>query len=341
MKTTLALSLFLIAFPAAHAQTEPPLPLPDAPVQLVIPDPAAADRALTGGFRKALTGTLEETDPVGAALHRTRVGGKLASQWELFTADLSLSWKDLIATRPTSIGFAILAAGDLEAVLALRTPLAALPIPLPPGKAFDHRGVACHLVSRGAGDERTQDRRIGLAWTKTGGTLLLATSERALKLAVDKALANAGVQPFLPGLASLRLDLDALRKDLYFRREFLFAEGSTGPETGVLLAALRDEAPGLVEVREGTAAAPTAPAPRWVTAGRGLAAAGWETDGARLFTALRRGLLETVPSPESRPVQPLKPLPEPNATSPDRYLVDLTKPVALSELGGTGPETGV
>ncbi len=39
---------------------------------------------------------------------------------------------------------------------------------------------------------------------------------------------------------------------------------------------------------------------------------------------------------QSRPVQPLKPLPEPNATSPDRYLVDLTKPFALSELGGTG-----
>ena len=78
-----------------------------------------------------------------------------------------------------------------------------------------------HVELRGAGDERTASRRMGLAWARAKGVLFVATSERALALALDRSLSNEGFSAFLPGLVSMKLDLDALRKDLYFRREFL------------------------------------------------------------------------------------------------------------------------
>lgn len=53
---TLALLLALGTTVGASAAAEPLLPLPDAPVVLVSADPAALDRALTGGLRKALSG---------------------------------------------------------------------------------------------------------------------------------------------------------------------------------------------------------------------------------------------------------------------------------------------
>ena len=328
---TLALLLALGTTVGASA-AEPLLPLPDAPVVLVSADPAALDRALTGGLRKALSGKAAAGDPVMKGLRQTRVGLKLDEQWALFAADLPLTWSEITAMKPTALGLALLSAGDLEAVLAVRTPLARLPITLPAGEARSRGGVAYAVVSRGAGDERTLDRRLGLAWARVEGTLLVATSERALLLALDRAGAKQGYSAFLPGLLSARLDLAALRTDRYFRREFLFSEGLEGTEGGVLLCALREENGRLVEIREG--AAPRGPAaPRWGTDGRHVAAAGWETSGRRLPSALRRGLLEPVPSPAARPGLALKPLPDPNAAQGERYLVDLTKAVPASGEG--------
>lgn len=330
MKT---LALLLAAGTALGASAaEPLLPLPEAPVVLVVSDPAALDRVLTGGLRAALSGKAAAEDPVTKGLKQTRVGGKLDEQWALFAADLPLTWSEIAAMKPTAFGLALLSAGDLEAVLALRTPLAQLPISLPAGEARSRAGVAYAVVARGAGDERTLDRRLGLAWARVDGTLLVATSERALLLALDRTAAKQGYSAFLPGLLSARLDLASLRSDRYFRREFLFSEGLEGTESGVLLCALRAENGRLVEVREGEA--PRGPAaPRWGTDGRRIAAAGWETSGRRFPSALRRGLLEPVPSPAARPGLALKPLPDPNAAQGERYLVDLTKPVPPSGEG--------
>lgn len=330
MKT---LALLLAASAALSAAGQPPLPLPEAPVVLVSTDPAALDRALGGGFRKALTGTADAEDPVLKGLRQTRVGGKLDEQWALFAEDLGLTWTEIAAMKPTALGFALLSAGNLEAVLAVRTPLAQLPVALPAGEPRARNGVPYAFVARGAGDERTLERRIGLAWARVDGTLLLATSERALLLALDRAAAGQGSAAFLPGLLSARIDLAALRDDRYFRREFLFAEGTEGTESGVLLCALREENGRLVEVREGEA--PRGPAaPRWSVDGRRVAAAGWESSPRRFPSALRRGLLEPVPVPPSRPGLALRPLPDPNAAEGERYLVDLTRPVPASEEGG-------
>ncbi|MBK9372964.1 MAG: hypothetical protein IPN03_04370 [Holophagales bacterium] len=328
---TLALLLALGTTTAAAA-TEPLLPLPEAPVVLFSSDPAALDRVLAGGLRAALSGKAGAEDPVMKGLRQTRVGAKLDEQWALFAADLPLSWTEIAAMKPTALGLALLSAGNLEAVLAIRTPLAQLPVTLPAGEARSRAGVTYAVVARGAGDERTLDRRIGLAWARVDGTLLLATSERALLLALDRAAAKQGYAAFLPGLLSARLDLTALRGDRYFRREFLFAEGLEGSESGILLCALREENGRLVEVREGEAAAGPAAA-RWSLDGRRVAAAGWETSGRRFPSALRRGLLEPVPSPASRPGLALKPLPDPNAAQGERYLVDLTKPIPASGEG--------
>jgi hypothetical protein len=320
-----SLALLLAAASALPAAAQL-LPLPEAPVVLVSADPAGLDRVLSGGFRKALAGTSDPEDPVTKGLRQTRVGGKLDEQWALFAADLPLTWTEVAAMKPSAIGLSLLSAGDLEAVLAVRTPLAQLPVSLPAGESRSRSGVPYALVSRGAGDERTLDRRLGLAWARVDGTLLLATSERALLLALDRASAKKGYDAFLPGLVSARLDLAALRSDRYFRREFLFAEGLEGTETGVVLCALREENGRLVEVREGES--PRGPAaPRWATDGRRIAAAGWETSARRFPSALRRGLLEPVPSPAPRPRLGRKPLPDPNAAQGERYLVDITKPV--------------
>lgn len=338
MKKSTAVLFALLAFSARADETR--LPLPEAPLVLVVPDAAALDRALAGGFRTALDGETKESDPLAAAWRRTRVGGKLESQWELFSKDFPLTWKTLRSLQPTALGLSLLSVGDLETVLVLATPLAELPISLPAGTAKTHQGLAYHLVSPGAGDDHGPDggptsaaprapsagRRIGLAWARAKGFLFLATSERSLKLALDRALADEGFSPFLPGVASMKLDLSALRKDLYFKREFLFDEGLQGDAKGTLLCALSVEGSQLVEVRQGTLASAPPAAPRWTTAGRALAAAGWEADGSRFLAALRRGFLEPVPDPSEKPVPALRPIPDANATAEDRYLEDLRKP---------------
>jgi hypothetical protein len=324
MRTLVAVCLAAsAALPARSA--EPLLPLPPAPVRLVVPDVPAFDAALSGGFRDALLGRAAEDDPLAAAWRKTPVGTKLEAQWQVLSRDLPWTWSELLKLKPRALGLSLLAAGELEAVLVLDTPIAVLPVAPPAGTARAHQGTPYALVARGAGDGRLDDRRLGLAWARRGSYLFLATSERALLLALDESLAGRGTSAFLPGLASLELDTDALARDRYFRREFLFGAEAQGR----VVAALRAEGGRIVEVREGGGRAGD-PAFGFETGD--AAAAGWETEGARFFAALRSGLLEAVPSPPALPVPPLLPLPATQATSEDRYLVDLLKPAR-------GPET--
>lgn len=309
------------------------LPLPPAPVRVVIPDPSAFDAALGSGYRAFLTGASPEDDPVVAAWRKTQVGSKLEDQWSRLSKDLPWTWDQIRALQPTSVGIALLQVGHLEAVLVVDTPLAKLPVPLKAGTPRVYKGVTYAFVAKGAADEGANpDRRMGLAWAQTGGHLILATSERALKLSLDELQSGNGFDAPMPGLLSMDLDLDALRKDRYFRREFLFAQG---PEQGHLHAALRSENGHLVEVREGTGdAGPgvfTFAAPR-------AAAAGWEPDGATFWTAFRRGLLEPIPAPAELPVHAIAPLPAVGNASNDTYAEDFTKP--LVSAGGPGFELG-
>ena len=312
-------SSFLVAV-AAHA-AETGLPLPPAPVRVVVPDVAALDAALSGGYRRALLGEPEEGDPLVAAWRQSPVGSKLEAQWGYLSGDLPWTWEQVMTLKPRALGLALLSAGSLEAVLVVDTPLATLPAPLPRGKSKSHGGVSYALVARGAGDGESGDRRPGLAWARHGGRLFLATSERGLLLALDEALVGRGAPAFLPGLVSLELDLPALREDRYFRREFPWPPGL---ERGRVRAALRLEGGRLVEVREGTGE-PAPPA--FAFDAPEAAAAAWESDGDLLWPALRAGLLEPIPSPLDRPLPPLRPLPSaaPEAAA-DRYLVRLDRP---------------
>ena len=325
------LATLLSSLPAAAA-TEA-LPLPKAPVMLRIGDVGAFDRSLSGGLRKAMSGKLPVSDPAGAAWRRTRVGGKLEAQWGRLSADIGLGWPELMALKPTEIGLALLSPGNLETVLAVRSPLANLPLKLPAGTTKTHKGTTYHLVVRGAGDDRRLDRRLGLAWARTGGILLIATSERAILLALD----GNGESPFPDepsGFAQLRLDLGELQKDLAFRREYLFPEGKSA--TGIVLCALRSDGENLVELCEGESggAGASSSAGRWSTAGRHLQGAGWESDGARFFAAFRRAFLEPVPSPSSHPGVAIKPLPSADGLAGDKYQVDLTRPATAADKAG-------
>ena len=322
MRVPAAVLLLLALAPTAVAASGPPLP--PAPVRVVIEDPAAFDAALTGAFRRALTGKPEENDPVVAAWRRTRVGSKLEEQWGRLSADLPWTWDSIRRLKPRSVGIALLEVGHLEAVLVVDTPLARLPVAPRAGRPATHAGVSYQLVARGAADgSEDSDRRMGVAWARMGSLLLVATSERALRLAIDEAQAGRGFAAPLPGLVSLELDLDALRKDRYFRREFLFG---VGPEEGKVKAALRVENGRLVEVREGSG---ETRGPGMVFDAPDAAASGWEADGATLWPALRAAVLEPIPTPAERPVPPLGTLPAAAAqAAEDRYLVNLERPLA-------------
>jgi hypothetical protein len=306
--------LFVLLASGLLAQT--PLPLPQAPVRILIPDAAAFDAELSGGFRTFLTGTAP-SEPVTAAWRKSRVGSKLENQWRLLGRDLPWSWVQIAQLRPRSVGLALLQVGQLEAVLVVDTPLAKLPIPLPKGAARSHQGVGYTLVTRGAGDGGDPDRRLGLAWARMGSRLILATSERSMVLAIQAAQAGTGLTPGLPGLAAMELDLDALRRDRYFRREFPFPQG---PETGLVRATLRREQGRMVEIRTGTGESRPG-VYRFDPAG--CAAAGWE-GGQGFWTAFRSGLLEPVPAPEDLPVPALGPLPD-TVPAPEGYAVDFTR----------------
>ena len=308
--------LLLLLAGALRLPAGTPLPLPDAPLRLVIPDAAAFDAELSGGFRDFLSGTPRDGEPVTAAWRHRQVGAKLENQWRMLGRDLPWTWVQIARLRPRSVGLALLQVAQLEAVLVVDTPLASLP-PMPRGAARTHQGAAYTLVARGAADNPEQDRRMGLAWARLGTRLILATSERSMRLAIEAAQAGRGPKPW-PGLATMELDLDALRRDRYFRREFPFAQG---PETGLVRTALRREQGRLVEVRSGS---PETRSGVYRFEAAGYAAAGWE-DGPGFWTAFRRGLLEPVPVPEERPVPALGPLPD-AVPAPGAYAVDFTQP---------------
>jgi hypothetical protein len=322
MTRSSAIALLLAAVGAAPVTgADRGLPLPPAPVRVVIPDVRAFEGALTGSYRQALEGDLPEGDKVAAGFRQSQVGAKLEDQWARLGTDLSWTWADLAALRPRRLGVALLSPGSLEAVLVVDTPLAALPTPLPPGTAKTHGGVSYALVTRGSGDGSADDRRMGLAWARHAGLLFLATSERALLLALDEAAAGRGFEPALSGLVSMALDLDALGQDRYFKREFLF-----GPaDSGRIDTALRLEGAKLVEVRQGQGR----------TEGQALAfeaagfvASAWEPVGAGAWPALRAALLEPIPDLLARPVPPTLPLPATMPAAEDRFLVSIEKPKA-------------
>jgi len=312
------------ALAAAGAATASDLPLPPAPVRVVIADPAAFDAALTGAFRRALVGKPAEDDAVVTAWRRTRVGSKLEEQWARLSEELPWTWDVLRRLKPRAVGLSLLEVGHLEAVLAVDTPLARLPVAPAAGAARTHAGVAYQVVASGAADgSEDKDRRMGLAWGRMGSVLLVATSERAIRLAIDESVAGRGFAAPLPGLVSLELDMDALRQDRYFRREFLFGPVSEG---GRVRAALRVENGQLVEVREGSGAAGP---PAASFAAPEAAASGWESDAAALGPALRAGLLEPIPSLLDRPVPSRAALPAAGAqAAQDRYLTSLELPMA-------------
>ncbi len=328
MRPLLAAAILLWSCAAAAAEPGA-LPLPPAPVQLVIPDAAAFDAALTGRFRLALTGAADEGDPVVAAWRQTPVGSKLEDQWRKLSHDLPWTWAEIRRLRPRAVGLALLNVGALEAVLVIDTPLAVLPLNPPAGTAGVHQGVAYRMVAEGAGDGSTGERRLGVAWARLGSLLVVASSERALRLAIDESLAGRGVAAPLPGLASVALDVTALRKDLYFRREFLFPDAAVD---GVVRAALRLEDGSLVEVREGRTDAPPTAAPRFSVSGD--AESGWEAEGGALWPALRAALLEPLPTLLDRPAPAPRALPAVAAGSDDAYLTDLRTPAqAAAALG--------
>jgi hypothetical protein len=308
-RPTLVFAILVLASATASAKDETGSPLPPAPLRLVIPDVPAFDAALGGGFRDVLTGAMDAEDPVLRAWRQTQVGSKLEAQWSAFSSDLPWTWNDILATRARSLGMAFLSAASLEIVLVLDTPLATLPVPLPTGSPATHKGQPYALVTRGAGDGGTEDRRAGFAWARVPGRLILATSEHAMRLTLDEVAAGRGFAAPLPGLASLDLDLDVLSKDLYFRREFLFETAGT---QGHVRAALRVQDGHIVEVREGQGKAGGAAFAFDVPE---AVASGWESDTSRLRA--------------ENPVPPLAPLPSPGAEVTDRYLVDMTRPAVV------------
>jgi hypothetical protein len=330
MRRRLALVVLLCAPPAGAA--EKGLPLPPAPVRLVIPDVAAFDAALTGAYRRTLTGEAEESDPVVAAWRRSQVGAKLEDQWQRLAGDLPWTWNEIRALGPGPIGLALLDVGHLEAVVVIDSGPGALAAEgLPEGETASRGGVEYHLVARGAADASDDaDRRMGLAWARLGTRLALATSERALALTIDESLAGRGFAPPLPGLASLDLDVGALRKDRYFRREFAF-----GPDSaeGHVLAALRREGPELVEVRQGRGeVGPDGARFEWPRA----AAQAWEPGSDDLAGVLRAALLEPLAALLDRPVAALAPLPPVQAAQTDRYLVNLEQAGPSAAVPGEG-----
>ena len=226
----LVIAVLAVAGPeVAPARAAESWPLPDAPLRLVIPDVGAFDAALGGSFRAALTGTLPESDPAYAAWRQTQVGAKLIAQWQKLEGDLPWTWSQVVALEARSLGLALLDVGHLETVVAISTPLAALPSPLAKGQARNHAGVGYQVVAAGAGDagpagagegatDEDGERRMGLAWARVGEWVLIATSERALVAALDAQTSGHGFGLPLAGLVSMELDLDRLRKDRYFKR---------------------------------------------------------------------------------------------------------------------------
>lgn len=324
-----------LAAPRVPAQTAnapnpaaaPRLPLPAAMIRLSIPDVPAFDAALSGGFKKALYGALPEDDGVARGFGQSQVGAKLQDQWRRFRGEEALSFKTILDLQASSAALAVLNIGHLEMVLVLETPLGSLPDIFEAGVSRIDHGRTYHLVRTGAADEGASgERRMGLAWSRDAGRLVITTSERAMKLALGAAAAGERFAPTLEGLASLELDVEALQNDLYFRRDFLFGALPGARESqGTIKAALRIESGRLVEVREG----PLSAAP-----GRGVffdpkdaVASGWIGDSAQLLAEVRRGVLEPIPAPSLMPQLAKAALPPAQAASAeDRFATSIEVP---------------
>jgi len=339
----------LVAFfmaASSWSQTAPPpraavapsgLPLPPAFVRLSIPDVSAFDAALGGGFKKALYGTLSEGDGVALGFGQSQVGAKLQDQWSRFHGETALSFQTIVDLQTTSLALAILNAGRLEMVLVLETPVASLPDIFEEGTSRIDHGRTYHLVRTGAADEGADgETRMGLAWSRDSGRLIVTTSERAMKLALAAVEAGTRFTPRLDGLASLELETEALQQDLYFKREFLFASLPTAAESrGRISAALRIESGRLVEVREG--ALTSAGQKGAVFEARDAVASGWIGDASRLLAELRRGVLEPIPEPGLLPQLSIAPWPGSKAaTAEDRYATSIE--VARPATGGLARE---
>ena len=322
----------------AQSQTPPPgpagvplsaaLPLPAAMIRLAIPDVPALDAALGGGFKKALYGTLPEDDGVARGFGQSQVGAKLEDQWARFRGDTMLSFQTLNQLQASAAALAVLDIGHMEMVLVLETPLAALPELFEEGTSRIESGRTYHLVRTGAGDEGADgETRMGLAWSRDAGLLVMATSERAMKLSLAALARGERFAPRLGGLASLELDMDALQGDLYFKRDFLFgARPEKAAPRGKIHAAIRLESGRLVEVREGNLEGE-----RTGAGSRGAifeapdaVASGWVGDASQILTELRRGVLEPLPAPGLLPQRALAPLPSAKAASEDdRYTTNI------------------
>ncbi len=327
---TLALTLGL-SLTAALAWAQPAreegLPLPASMIRLSIPDVSAFDAALGGGFRKALYGTLPEDDGVARGFNQSQVGAKLQDQWSRFRGDTALSFQTILDLQASSAALAVLNIGHMEMVLVVETPLAALPDMFEAGTSRIDHGKTYHLVRTGAADEGADgETRMGLAWARDAGLLIIATSERAMKLALGAAAEGDRFAPKLEGLASLELDLDALRNDLYFKRDFLFGSlAEAGESRGRLSAALRLEAGRLIEVREGDVAATSKRGA--IFDAKDAVASGWIGDASRFLLELRRGVSEPLPVPGVRPRVAVAPLPASRAASvEDRYATNVEVP---------------
>jgi hypothetical protein len=297
------------------------LPLPDAPLRLIITDARAFDAALSGSYRLLLEADVPESDYMMAAWRRSRTGSKLEAEWEAFAGKFSINWQTLQSMSPSCIGLALLNVGHMEAVVVIETPLAVQSLSLPGGENKTHNGASYSIVARGAADgsDDNDSGRMGFAWAFLKGRLFLASSERAMKLALDAAIASAEYVPALDGLVSMELNLDELRGNLYFKREFRFPKG---PETGRVHAALRRQGGRLVEVRRGVGET-RMPVFRFDPGD--AATAGWEPEGGNLWRTLRRALLDPEPNPSPRPQVAVRPLP-PTTGTLDNYLIDFTKP---------------
>ena len=312
MRCAAAVAVGMVCMGAAHGE----IVLPAAPVRVIINDARAFDAALGGRFRAALTGNLPDGDPVAAAWRQTTVGSKLAQQWELLSDDVSLTWSEIMLLHPRKVGLALLDAGDLEAVLVVETDATNL-LPLPVGQTFTRGDVEVHLVREGAGDgDRGGERRLGLAWARRPGQLLVASSLRALDLTLGAGPDDDAVM--LPGLVSVALDMDRLRDDFYFKREFIGAANASG----VIRAALIVRDGDLVEIRQGTEEQGADAAAVFVIGD--AAAAGWVNDDG-LWRALHAGLLEPVSGPPLRPLPSVVPLPSVSESQVDPYLVNFEK----------------
>jgi hypothetical protein len=327
---TFALALCLATVAEAQTTTAASgLPLPAAMIRLAIPDVRAFDAALGGGFRKALYDTLPEDDGVARGFLQSQVGAKLQDQWTRFRGETALSFQTIKDLQATSLALAVLNIGNMEMVLVVRTPLAALPDIFEEGTSRIDHSRTYHLVRTGAADEGSSgEARMGLAWARDQGLLVIATSERAIRLALAAWAAGERFAPKLPGLTSLELDMDALQKDLYFKRDFLFGSSPEAAEVrGVIHAALRLEEGRLVEVREGHA---TQTGQRGaVFEARDAVASGWIGDTKDLLADLRRGVIEPVPAPSANPQIAVGPLPPSKAASADdRYATNIEVPRA-------------